>query len=227
VSVDAHGVLLLPNPETIRTILSEFRAQPNDEECWIAHFQMVQLLDQVLPPDWPTMNRSFPRVLRVPSHLQDETGTILANEIYLGMSWIPAPGVAEALARLTENKIPAMVVSNTSHGKLAELLAKVELGTDVDGANRSAAIIDSHVIGVEKPDPQPFRLALDALQSDASECVHVGDSLHSDIVGAIGVGMKAARINPLVRCHTRDHWHAPSFAAFVTRLLEMSDINLQ
>jgi FMN phosphatase YigB (HAD superfamily) len=180
---------------------------------------MVRLLDQMANPDWPTMNRSFAKALGVRETWLDDAGAILAQKVYLGTSWIPAPGASAALARLTTNGFGAAIVSNTLHGELAQLLSKTKLCSVSGDLVPVAAIIDSQVIGIEKPDPRPFHLALDALGEKPSSCIHVGDSLHSDVVGAIGVGMTAIHIDPLNLCDDHEHEHSPSFEQFVTNLI--------
>jgi putative hydrolase of the HAD superfamily len=219
VTIDAHGVLILPDPEAIRIVLKEFSCEPDDATCWRAHYQMVRLLDQMANPDWPTMNRSFAKALGVRETWLDDAGAILAQKVYLGTSWIPAPGASAALARLTTNGFGAAIVSNTLHGELAQLLSKTKLCSVSGDLVPVAAIIDSQVIGIEKPDPRPFHLALDALGEKPSSCIHVGDSLHSDVVGAIGVGMTAIHIDPLNLCDDHEHEHSPSFEQFVTNLI--------
>src|ERR1035437_7337089 len=101
VTIDAHGVLLLPDPVAIRAVLREFSCEPDDATCRKAHYPMVRLLDRMVQPDWPTMNRSFAHALGVEHSGQVEAGAILAERVYLGTSWIPAPGASSALARLT------------------------------------------------------------------------------------------------------------------------------
>ena len=49
-------------------------------------------------------------------------------------------------------------------------------------------IIESAIVGVRKPDPQIFRLGVEALQMPASEVVVIGDSYDKDIVPATTVG---------------------------------------
>lgn len=52
-----------------------------------------------------------------------------------------------------------------------------------------AVVVDSAVVGVDKPDPRIFRVALDALGVAPGEALFVGDSLHRDMAGARGLGM--------------------------------------
>ena len=215
VTIDAHGVLLLPDADAIRGVLQPFGCSPDDAVCRRAHYEMVHLLDSMVTPDWPIMNQRFAEALGVSAIDRSEAGSQLADEIYLGSSWVPAPGATAALARLVEGGFGAAVVSNTNHGEVAELLSRVAM-CSVDGDHvRVAAIVDSHVIGVEKPEAEPFLLDLDAMGESPTTCVHVGDSLHSDVAGAMSVGMLAVHIDPLDLCHDVRHGHAASFQDFV------------
>lgn len=54
---------------------------------------------------------------------------------------------------------------------------------------------------VPKPDPTPFRMALDALGVDAAAALKVGDSHGADVVGAHGVGMHSAWVPRQGRSH--------------------------
>jgi putative hydrolase of the HAD superfamily len=51
--------------------------------------------------------------------------------------------------------------------------------------------IVSGIVRVEKPDPQIFRLAIEASGKDVSELVYVGDSIFHDVEGARGAGLAA------------------------------------
>jgi len=53
-----------------------------------------------------------------------------------------------------------------------------------------SVIIDSNRVGVSKPDPAIFRLALDGLACSPPEAMYVGDSFDKDIVGGHGAGLR-------------------------------------
>lgn len=53
-------------------------------------------------------------------------------------------------------------------------------------------VVDSGVVGVEKPDPRIFREAMEALGIDARDTLMVGDSRARDMRGAEGLGMPHA-----------------------------------
>ena len=82
------------------------------------------------------------------------------------------------------------VVSNAD-GRIAAALAASGLDRHFD------AIIDSHVVGVEKPDPRIFRLALDQCGVAPHEALFVGDIYEIDVRGARNAGMDAVLIDPL------------------------------
>jgi HAD superfamily hydrolase (TIGR01549 family) len=94
---------------------------------------------------------------------------------------------------------------------LAQLRALVPVGcvTDGDPAIQRAKLralgladaFDVVVVSDEpggracrKPDPLPFRLALDALGVEPAAAVHIGDRPGKDVAGAAGVGMRAVRV---------------------------------
>jgi len=57
------------------------------------------------------------------------------------------------------------------------------------------AILVSREVGIAKPDPRIFAIALDRLEVPASDAVFVGDTPKTDIVGSHGAGMKAVWLN--------------------------------
>ncbi len=54
-------------------------------------------------------------------------------------------------------------------------------------------VIDSGEVGVQKPDPRIFRIALDAMGIEARQAWYVGDMPGIDVVGA-----RAAGLHPIV-----------------------------
>jgi putative hydrolase of the HAD superfamily len=58
------------------------------------------------------------------------------------------------------------------------------------------AIFDSTVIGVAKPDPRIFEMALDALAVPAAHAIHVGDTPGADVDGARAAGVRPVLIDP-------------------------------
>ena len=84
------------------------------------------------------------------------------------------------------------VVSNAD-GRVAAAL--VRNGT----APYFSTIIDSHVVGVEKPDPRIFEMALEACGAEPADAVYVGDIYEVDVRGARNAGMTPMLLDPLNR----------------------------
>ncbi len=58
-----------------------------------------------------------------------------------------------------------------------------------------AATIYSMDIGHAKPRPEPFLAAIESLGVEPHEALHVGDNERTDVGGALGVGMRAIRLD--------------------------------
>jgi putative hydrolase of the HAD superfamily len=78
-----------------------------------------------------------------------------------------------------------------------------------------AVVIDSHVVGVEKPDPRIFALALAALDLAAERCLYVGDTVHFDVTGARNAGIHPLHLDPFGLCPDDDHEHLANLAELV------------
>jgi putative hydrolase of the HAD superfamily len=70
------------------------------------------------------------------------------------------------------------------------------------------------VVGVAKPDPAIFYLALNALRVPPGGTVlHVGDSLRYDVAGALAAGLQPVHLDPYGFCPAPDrHPHVRSLA---------------
>ncbi len=82
-------------------------------------------------------------------------------------------------------------------------------------------VVDSAVVGVAKPDPAIFSIALDALGVPASRTVlYVGDSLRYDVAGAVAAGLQPVHLDPHGFCPLPSgHPHVRSLAE-LARILE-------
>jgi putative hydrolase of the HAD superfamily len=99
------------------------------------------------------------------------------------------PGTTEALDRLRAAGLRLAVVSN-SDGRVEEALEAAGI------RDRFDVILDSALVGVEKPDPAIFRAALTALAVAPHEALFVGDLYDVDVVGARAAGIEAVLLVP-------------------------------
>src|SRR5262249_21112001 len=63
-----------------------------------------------------------------------------------------------------------------------------------------ATVIDSNRVGVSKPDPAIFALAVGELGCRPEEVLYVGDSFDKDVVGARGAGLRSAWLTSTRTC---------------------------
>lgn len=122
------------------------------------------------------------------------------------------PATGPALARLRSAGARLGVVSN-SDGRVAEALEAAGL------AGYFSVVVDSRLVGFEKPDPRIFLPALEALHVAPTEALYVGDLYEVDVVGARRAGMAVVLLDPAGLHATRDVPTAPDVAAVVDRLL--------
>jgi HAD superfamily hydrolase (TIGR01662 family) len=80
------------------------------------------------------------------------------------------------------------VISN-SNGTMEELLNQLDL------ARHFNFMLDSAVVGVEKPHPEIFRLALDSARVAPAEALFVGDTYSTDMGGAQLAGLHGVLID--------------------------------
>lgn len=121
------------------------------------------------------------------------------------------PEVPEFLARF---RYPICVVSNADQ-------MDAEIALDRHGV-KTAHVITSELSRSYKPDRKIFEDALSRTGWRRDRVIHVGDSLHSDVGGALVAGLRSAWLNRAHRIHdigshTPDHEFADllEFAAFV------------
>lgn len=104
--------------------------------------------------------------------------------------WSQVPdGFGEAVERARATGVKTVVVSN-SEGKLAALFEAIGIAHHFD------LLLDSAVVGFEKPHPRMFEVALERTATPADAALHLGDVYSTDVVGARSVHMRAALIDP-------------------------------
>ena len=94
----------------------------------------------------------------------------------------------EAIATVRALRARGIRVGVLTNGPSAHQRRKLEtsrLGPELD------AVAISEELGVGKPDPQAFALALELLGTRAEETAMVGDSLANDVLGGMGAGLAA------------------------------------
>jgi putative hydrolase of the HAD superfamily len=122
----------------------------------------------------------------------------------------PEAEAALALARAAGLRVA--VVSN-SNGTIRAILERLGLTRHLD------FVIDSSEVGVEKPDPRIFQIALERAGVGTAEAVYVGDLYSVDVIGARAAGLRAILMDPGACWGARDCPTAPSALAAVRLVL--------
>jgi putative hydrolase of the HAD superfamily len=112
----------------------------------------------------------------------------------------PYPDAAPALGRLRLLGFRSAVVSNWDVS-LRGILGEIGLGGLVDD------VVVSAEVGVAKPAPAIFELALRRLHCPADRAVLVGDSPETDIAGARRAGVRAVLIDRAAAAQVDDDAH--------------------
>jgi len=100
----------------------------------------------------------------------------------------PVPGVRRVLQRLHGRTVVG-VVTNNQVAEQEEKLSFLGVRELVD------LLVISEGVGVSKPDPRIFEIALDRASAESSEAVMVGDSWSNDVLGARAAGIRAVWFN--------------------------------
>jgi putative hydrolase of the HAD superfamily len=96
----------------------------------------------------------------------------------------PYPNVVPTLIKLREKGLKLAIVSDAPRLKAWIRLVEMRLESFFD------LVIALDDTGKEKPDPAPFKLALEKLKMNPSNCMMVGDRPERDLYGARNIGIK-------------------------------------
>ena len=204
VLLDVGGVFLLPDHERIAGAFARAEHPVPTATLDDAHYAAAVRfgIDRDAEADWAggwqAYLEGYADFCGVPTDLLEEVHRHLDSEFADAALWYrEAPGCREGIAALAATGVRLGIVSNAD-GMIGERLRTREilqvgpgLGVEVD------CVIDSGAVGVMKPDPRIFRLALDAMDVDADDAWYVGDMPGIDVVGARRAGLRPFLVDPL------------------------------
>jgi putative hydrolase of the HAD superfamily len=220
VFLDVGGVLLLPPPEAAWAALGETGVL-DPERHRRAHYAGMAAFDRAggdaeayLGGFCLAYGVSEARLAQATAALQDTLrrtpwSTVFEDSVS-GLRALAATGVGLAIISNSDGTVERQL---TSLG-----ICQVGAGPGVT----VASIIDSHVVGVRKPDPAIFQHALRATGVGPDQAMHVGDSLVADVEGAQRVGLRPVHFDPLGACPDDRHRHARSLHDVAARLAGQS-----
>jgi putative hydrolase of the HAD superfamily len=232
--LDAGGVLVFPEPDRVLPPLHAAGFTPDLATLERAHYRAMAIQDAAaLPPDRDTWWREYLLTYIAACGVPEEHCEALAVEVdhgVRGYSWAHVGiGAVDGLRAVAALGLPMGVVSN-SDGTVESDLRRLGVcyapqTPEVPDARKApdareltgvpvGVVIDSAVVGVAKPDPAIFSIALNALHVPPGGAVlHVGDSLRYDVAGALAAGLQPVHLDPYGFCpEPAGHPHIRSLA---------------
>lgn len=231
VLLDVGGVFLLPDVAMLRRALEPWLPAVTVDQLRRAHYAGIAAMDAVAfaaatdalaaggpapQPEWPGYNMAMIGALG----LHDPEAADAVGRGMPGVRWTePVPGALEALRRIADTGVGIGIVSN-SDGTVEEQLLDGRICQIGEGEGvRVTVVLDSHVVGIEKPDPGIFHRALGELGVAAEAALHVGDTGWADVVGARAAGVRPVHLDPYEDCRLRgDHDHVRDLDGVVAML---------
>ncbi|MCC7369633.1 MAG: HAD family hydrolase [Chloroflexi bacterium] len=215
---DVGGVFLIPHPEPVAEMLDPHGIVFDRLQIEQAHYAGVVALDGHLGPnDIPGQYLvSFLEALGVHvDHREHAHGLLSQLWSMPERDWWShhVPGSRDGLRALHEAGHTLAVISN-ANGRVEQQLRSYGICQVGEGAGTPVrAVIDSHVFGVEKPDPRIFHHVSDLLGLPPERCVYVGDTVRYDVLGARAAGFQPFHFDPYGVCRSTDvHPHLRSVA---------------
>ena len=100
---------------------------------------------------------------------------------------VPVPGAVETIAALRERGLKTGLITVCSEDV-------VSLWEETDFHGLFDAEVFSAAVGLRKPDPEIYRIALEKLGVEAEDAMFVGDGANDELGGAERVGMTAVGV---------------------------------
>lgn len=198
VLLDAGGVLILPEHDVMRAALTPFGVRPTDAQLTRAHYAGMAARDVAPERPGEAYQRAYAAACGVPEERLAEAAAALSQA---GAEWVSATdGARGYLAELAELGVALAVVSNAVGTVEWQLGVAGVCQVGEGGGVPVATVIDSHLVGIRKPDPEIFRLGLTAVGVPADRALMVGDYAYADVQGAERAGIRAVHLDPYGDC---------------------------
>lgn len=215
VLVDVGGVLVMPNHRVVGEVATLHGGRDDPAALVRGHYEGVAAGERPDGFDWASYRVALLRRAGVSEDRVEAAGGELGAALAAPASsvWTTVlPGAAVGLRMLAATGVALGIVSNAD-GTVAQVLAELGLAQVGAGPGVPVTVIaDSAVVGVDKPDPRIFHLALEAIGADPAAAVHVGDTVSADVVGAERAGIVPVHLDPIGWCGG-DHRHVGDLSA--------------
>lgn len=196
---DAGGIFVLPDPTVLGPLLAWFGGDPSIDTHRRAHYAGMAAKSATGKGEafWEEYNHTYVAAIGVPAHEVHEAAAALGATRTAHLWRWPIPESVAALRALHATGMPVGVVSNAS-GQIEGVLRRSGVCQVGEGPGTPVrVVIDSHVVGVAKPDPAIFDHALPYFAGIARQRIaYVGDSVTMDVGGARAAGLHPILLDP-------------------------------
>jgi putative hydrolase of the HAD superfamily len=202
---DAGGVLVLPDPTVLGPVLAPYGGSLEHAVHHRAHYGAMRAHDTAESDEnWVEYNRAYVRGAGVPE-FDGDAFTVFSATFNSYLWRYPNPGAVEVLHELVARRVPIGVVSNAT-GQIESVLGRAGVCQVGEGEGAVVScVVDSHVVGVAKPDPRIFHIALERLAVEPQRVAYVGDSARYDVRGAEAAGLVPVQLDPYEDAAGEEH----------------------
>lgn len=192
---DAGGVLVFPDFRLLANIAKQAGIKTSPDDISKQHARLFRAIDEhiaqshQIPPI-----QYFLDIFKMVTDSQEKA--LEAYELTLEADrvkhiWTTTrPWVSTTIQQLRKQGYQMALISN-SDGRVEQILI------DMDLREYFEIVIDSFVVGVEKPDTRIFELALSKLKWNPAETIYIGDIFYIDVWGANQAGLGAIHLDSM------------------------------
>lgn len=196
---DAGGILVLPDPTVLGPLLEFYGGDGSVERHRRAHYRAMAVKSAAGTGEtfWEEYDHAYVEAVGVPAADHDAAVVALGHTRNPYLWRWPIPESVQAMRALHGEGVPIGVVSNAS-GQIEDVLRRAGVCQVGEGpAVPVRVIVDSHVVGFSKPDPQIFEAALAHFAGiERGRIAYVGDSVTMDVGGARAAGLHPVLLDP-------------------------------
>lgn len=222
---DSGGIFLLPQHERVIGAFSRAEVDVAADRLDDAHYRAAASFSTHVDVDadwagsWRAYLEAYIDACGVDDADREEVHRHLDSEFADAALWLSvAPGCREGLQAIVATGVDLGVVSNAD-GVMGARLRELEILQVGPGIGvEVGCVIDSGAVGVMKPDPRIFEIALDALAVDADDAWYIGDMPAFDVVGARRAGLRPFLMDPLGLHLDADYDRVASLAELAERI---------
>ena len=195
---DAGGVLVLPDPTVIAPLLVQYGGSTDSDAHRRAHYAGMKAKSDLDEPEgsWGVYDEAYVVAVAVDPADRAEAAFVLGRTRSAWLWRWTIPETRAALDALAAAGVPMGVVSNAS-GQIEAMLRRQICQVGAGDHVEVRCIVDSHVVGVAKPDPAIFDHALAYFaEFERSRIAYVGDSVTMDVGAATAAGLHPILLDP-------------------------------